>query len=277
MADWRSVKKIDAHIHIIPDEVLRANPDSEDVWSYADLEKYRHIMAKYNIEKAVIMPLNDPWLLSMDFTVSAVHQNLAEMKQKIPNALYAFTDIDVRNSAPKSIEEIQRAIKEYHLDGIKIHPNNGNMELDSAYYAEIFRFAQMCHIPVAIHSYPNTVNDFCSAKRIVAVLKKYPELTVIVSHMGAFQWEELVGTSAFVDISAILPAYADRYGIKETNSLLRKFGVDRLIFATDYPDSRTLEPEAIYETYFDILNQMDFTDEEIEKIACKNIQTLLDR
>jgi len=32
MADWRNVKKIDAHIHIIPDAVHEANQDSEDEW-----------------------------------------------------------------------------------------------------------------------------------------------------------------------------------------------------------------------------------------------------
>ena len=30
MADWKKVKKIEAHIHIIPDVVHEANPDSED-------------------------------------------------------------------------------------------------------------------------------------------------------------------------------------------------------------------------------------------------------
>ena len=38
MADWKNVKKIDAHIHIIPDVVHEANPDAEDEWVYADQE-----------------------------------------------------------------------------------------------------------------------------------------------------------------------------------------------------------------------------------------------
>ena len=32
MVDWRTIKKIDAHIHILPDDVHEANPDSEDAW-----------------------------------------------------------------------------------------------------------------------------------------------------------------------------------------------------------------------------------------------------
>lgn len=36
MADWKKIKKIDAHIHIIPGVVHQANPDSEDEWVYAE-------------------------------------------------------------------------------------------------------------------------------------------------------------------------------------------------------------------------------------------------
>ena len=81
-ADWKQLKKIDAHIHIIPDEVHRANPDAEDVWAYADLERYRAVMEENHVEKAVIMPLNDPFLMSMGFTADDVHRNLFDMKQR---------------------------------------------------------------------------------------------------------------------------------------------------------------------------------------------------
>lgn len=35
-ANWRTLKKLDAHIHILPDAVHTANPDADDVWMYAD-------------------------------------------------------------------------------------------------------------------------------------------------------------------------------------------------------------------------------------------------
>lgn len=43
-ANWRTLKKIDAHIHILPDAVHTANPDANDVWMYADLRQYVQIM-----------------------------------------------------------------------------------------------------------------------------------------------------------------------------------------------------------------------------------------
>ena len=221
------------------------------------------------------MPLNDPWLMSMEFTVDAVHRNLYDMKQQYTGSFYAFADIDTRNDPATSVQAIRRAIEEYHLDGIKIHPNNNGVTLDSDYYNEIFAYAQENNIPVAIHCYPNSEDDFCTAKHIVSIMEQYPKLTVIVSHMGAFQWEQLLPTKAYADLSAILPAYVREYGIQKTNEILRHFGPERLIFATDYPDSRILQPCEIYESYFTILDQMDFTQAEAERIAYENMSRIL--
>ena len=276
MVDWRTIKKIDAHIHILPDDVHEANPDSEDAWVHAaDLHKYCGMMDRLGIEKAIIMPFNDPWLMSMEFTIAAVHKNLYDMKQRHPGKFYAFADVDTRNAPAESVDAIRKAIVEYGLDGIKIHPNNTGVDLDSEYNQPIFAFAQEHRIPVAIHSYPNSENDRSTAYRIFNVLKQYPDLIAIVSHMGAYQWEKLLPTHAYVDISAILPDYVRTYGIAKTNEILRKFGTERLIFATDYPDSRILAPDVIYDSYFDILNQMDFTQEEAEMIASVNIEKIL--
>lgn len=275
MVDWRTLKKVDAHIHILPDVVHEANPDSDDVWVYADLNKYHSMMDALNIEKAVIMPLNDPWLMSMEFTISDVHKNLYKMKQRYPGKFYAFADIDTRNVPAVSVEAICKAIDEYSLDGIKIHPNNTGVALDSEYNQAIFTFAQEHNVPVAIHSYPDSADDPGAAMRIVKVLEQYPKLTVIISHMGAYQWEQLLPTRAYMDISAILPDYVRTCGIRKTSEIMRKFGADRLIFASDYPDNRLLQPEEIYDSYFNILGQMDFTQAEAEKIAYGNIEKIL--
>lgn len=60
----------------------------------------------------------------------------------------------------------------------------------------------------------------------------------------------------------------DEYGLKKTNEILRHFGAERLVFATDYPDNRRRKPDEIYDQYFEILDKMDFTQEEAENI-CK--------
>ena len=273
--NWKELKKMDAHIHILPDAVHEANPNAEDVWRYADLKQYRSMMDELHIEKAIIMPLNDSWLMSMEFTVHAVHQNLRAMKNQYPDKFYAFADVDTRNTPAQSVDAIIQAIDSYGLDGIKIHPNNTGIALDDAYNNPIFTLAQQRHIPIAIHSYPNEEHDVSATERIVKVAERYPDLKLIVSHMGGSQWARLRSIGCYVDMSAILPDYVRTFGIAKTNEILRAFGVDRLLFATDYPDNRVLQPDGIYNAYFDMLNQMDFTAEEAERIAYGNTKDLL--
>lgn len=86
--------------------------------------------------------------------------------------------------------------------------------------------------------------------------------------LGGMKWQDAVSGCTWADISYILPRLAALYGIGQTNRILRAFGPDRLIFGTDFPDGA-------YDDYFQILDQMDFTDGEIEKIAWRNIESLL--
>ena len=274
-SNWRSLKKIDAYVHILPDAVHAANDGCEDAWLRTDLHQYTGMMDALHIEKAVIMPLNDPWLMSMEFTVDAVHRNLRDMKHAYPGRFYAFADIDTRNTSAQSVDAILQAVDSCGLDGIKIHPNNTGVALDDEYNDPIFALAQQRKIPVAIHSYPNTEDDLSAAARIVKTAERFPGLHLIVSHMGAFQWETLLPLECSVDMSAILPDYVRTYGIAKTNEILRSFGVDRLLFASDYPDNRHLPPEEIYDSYFSILDQMDFTEDEAKRIAYQNVINIL--
>lgn len=89
------------------------------------------------------------------------------------------------------------------------------------------------------------------------------------------QFEELYGMNAYFNFSAVLPDIVRRFGMGRANEILRSIGVDRLIFATDYPDSRCLKPNEIYESYFEMLGGMDFSREEAENICRNNALKML--
>ena len=268
--NWKSIPKIDGHIHIIPDEVHNANEDSNDVWSKAKAESYLRIMKENNIEKAAIMPVNDPYLMSMSFSLVAVHKNLLKIKNDNPDRFYVFADIDSRCTSLNNLVEIRIAIEKYHFSGIKIHPCNTGIPVDDEYNMPIFEYAMKNNIPVVIHSYPANTDDPDSSSRICKIISQFPGLRLMIAHLGAFQYNLLLGRDLYVDLSAILPYFVEKMGITKTNELLRRFPVDRIVFATDWPDSRTVESDKIYDRYFAILDKMDFTAKEAEKIAKYN-------
>ncbi|MCM1064136.1 MAG: amidohydrolase family protein [Eubacterium sp.] len=276
MADWRTIRKVDSHVHILPAEVLEANPDSDDEFSRARENDLLRIMDRYGIERSVIMTFNDPFLLSMDFSVEAVHRNLERICAAHPGRYAAFADIDTRNTPAASAAACEKALERPCFKGIKIHAANTGIAIDDSYYDDVLSMAEQGRIPVAFHSYPNRLRkNVCAPNRIANVLERHPDLIAIVCHLGAFQWKDAVSLNAWFDISAILPDYVLKYGVEKTNDILRSFPVNRLLFATDWPCSRSSPPEDIHERYFDILDQMDFTETEAQQIAYGNITKLL--
>ena len=280
MIDWKKIKKIDAHIHLMPPDVIEANKEyGGNFIDFGDVRDYLEIMDKYNIESAFIMPFNDPYMLSMDFNVCTVHNNLFDMCGKAKNRLFCFADIDIRNDLERTIQILEDVVKREEVLGLKIHATNTAYPIDGMYYDEIFKWANKNNILVEIHSYPriHLMDDVCSPARIKNVIKKYPKLRISIAHIGGFQYEELIGLGLFFNISAILPDLVDKYGIEDANKILRRLDVEKLIFATDYPDNRKLEPSKIYDKYFEILSKMDFSEEEAEKICRLNALEMINK
>lgn len=188
--NWREIPKIDAHVHIIPDEVHAANPDADDEFSFATISSYRKIMDQVNIQNAVVMPFNDPWLMSMNFTVDAVHQNMLYICEK-DHRFRCFADVDIRNTAENTCAQIQKTFAHTEFCGIKLHPNNSGMNIDDEYNDVIADYAVKYDHPIAIHSYPSSSreqdrNECCAPERIKRWMNRHPGLKVIVCHLGGF-------------------------------------------------------------------------------------------
>lgn len=163
------------------------------------------------------------------------------------------------------------------LKGLKIHPSNLGIPIDSLDMVPIFRKACDLKMPIMIHSYPYVGQDIdiCAPHRIHRMARIFPDAKIIISHMGGSRWMDTLEGNEYVDISTFLPELVSIHGIEGTRRILHEFGADRLIFATDYPQVYKVKPNNIYKTYFDILNQMEFSDEDIEKIAYNNIKDIL--
>ena len=273
MFNWKEIPKIDAHIHLTPEDVIKANIGCGSPFAdYGSVNDYKKIMEQYNIEMAFVMPFNDPYMLSMDFTVETVHNNMLDIAaQEYPIKLRCFADLDIRKNIDDTLEELNKALINDEFIGIKLHPTNTGYPIDAYYYDKIFEYANNKGILIEIHSYPreHLKDDVCSPSRIKNMLNKYPDLKLSIAHLGGFQFEQLYGMNVYFNMSAILPDYVNRFGIKKTNEILRSMGVNRLVFATDYPDSRCLKPIEIYDKYFEILDKMDFSEDEAGNI-CKN-------
>jgi len=286
--NWKELAKFDAHVHVLPVErVTASQAEGTGTGFGAALNETMHVenesetpdaptiytflreMDANAIEKALLVPTNSP---KMYFDMRGTNEFLAECVRKAPDRLFAFSDLQISDSVDlyETPAELEYAIKELGLCGLKIHPGNSNIPIDDWRYIPILRKAAELRIPVMIHSYPwgPGFYDMSAPERINHMMTVFPDISFITAHMGGMRYLDAIRCVGQVDISGTLFDLVDLYGIEGANRILRKFGVERLIFASDYPFFS-------YEKYFSVLDQMDFTDDEKERIAYKNISDIL--
>ena len=93
-------------------------------------------------------------------------------------------------------------------------------------------------------------------------------VTYVIAHMGGVSFFEPCVGGGYVDISGALLTIAQLFEPTAMTRFFRTIGIDRLLFATDFP----VYP---YEGYYDVLDAMDLTDDEVGRIAHGNAERML--
>ncbi len=275
--NWRTVRKTDAHVHVIPDEIRQGDELKGSEFAYASMDHYLKQAEKYNVERCILMPASSGHLYYSDpDRTNAFH---AELMKKYKGKVYAFSDLphNAWDILENGAEVLERGVKDHGMRGLKIHPNNLHMKTDSLDFVPVLRKAAELSIPVAVHSNPSFSGfaDDSDPNTVNHLLKCFPDVRFITCHMGGMKWQDAFSGCWYVDISGVLPAFVRLYGIDQTRRILHAFGAERLIFGTDFPQVMYTKPEDIFETYMDILDRMEFSDDEIGMIAHGNIEKLV--
>ena len=90
--DWEKIKKIDGHIHILPDDRVAEHIKYEsENWSKADVDDYLPFMEKYNIERAIVVPINEGGTYYQN--PSYTNKYLSRLMKKYPDKFICFADV----------------------------------------------------------------------------------------------------------------------------------------------------------------------------------------
>jgi predicted TIM-barrel fold metal-dependent hydrolase len=158
------------------------------------------------------------------------------------------------------------------LKGVKLQPNFQEFSPDDprmwpAYEAAQGRLVVLLHSGQEIRPFEHVHAQPAAVARVHAA---FPELTMVVAHMGGYQmWDEvrehLVGEDLFLDTS-----YCPERDIadEDLRALIRDHGAERVVFGTDFPWAHP-EPDIAR------LCRLGLRQEEVEAIAWENAQRLL--
>jgi predicted TIM-barrel fold metal-dependent hydrolase len=272
MSRWREIPKIDAHVHVVLHQreqaELSLNPPGAML----------RTMDEQNVDRAIVLPINYPDYFPLDGDeradwLRANNERQAKIVGRSGERLIGFADcaIDGTYAQPRrGIGELQRAVSGLGLAGLKVHPHNLRASADDPRLLVWFDAAAELNVPVVVHSNPSGyAPDFygsAPARIYRAILGRSGSF--VIAHMGGVSHLETLAGGGYVDVSGTLLWLADLYGPPFCGRFLRRIGIDRLLFATDYPIYR-------YEAYYEVLDRLDFTDDEMEKIAHVNAERML--
>ena len=259
------MKYFDVHTHIFPAKIAdKAVAFLENYYHHkwpggGDTDDLIASMDAAGVDKALIFSC-----ATKPEQVIPANDFLAQVQEEYKDRFYAFGTLhpDYTDVAG----ELQR-IKDLGLKGLKIHPDFQKIYIDEPKMMRIYELAGD-ELPIMIHM-GDRRTDFSSPWRLAKVLNDLPGLKVIAAHFGRYsEWDEvmrhLVGKEVWFDTSSTfweLPA-------EKAREIALAHGTDKILFGSDYPAS--LPEDAIK----DVLS-MNLSDEDNEKIFCKNAMKLL--
>lgn len=277
---------IDIHAHTTNSKLWDLYTESAKI---ADLENEA---VKYGINKIILMATYFP------FKNGGLPNALLMERIRGKKLFSMFGSLDAMNRFDKGIKELGEMAEKNLLSGIKLYPGYQDFSCSDEKIFPVFELAGHYRLPVALHTGElhrccpkderakrkykckskcqlDSLEHLSRPKEIVKAIKKFPNVNFILSHMANPYHEELREvmteySNAHTDISGQFNSaapYAAEYKkeiiIEIEKFLLLEKGMERIMFATDYPIQS-------YKDSIDLIEALKLTTEEKEKIYFKN-------
>ncbi len=231
---------IDVHTHIWPDKIaLRAADNIVNYYSiprqgngsvtdlFEGAKEFSNI--RFVISSATLRPDTEHAQVGNNFIVDA---SKADARFIPLCSFHPFMGFDA------AVAELERA-KELGAKGVKIHSDFQKFYVDDANAMEIYKECARLNLPILFHVGDKNT-DFSTPRRILNILEKLPELTIIAAHMCGYSvWDEaekyLIGTPVYTDTSEALLGMNG----EKLYQLINKHGIEKVMFGSDYPHWNT--------------------------------------
>ena len=232
---------IDAHVHLFPGRVFQA------IWRWFDEHAWR---VRYRLDaEGVIEFLVERGVKRFVALHYAHKPGMARsLNEFVAEIARAHRDVviplgTVFPGEPDARDIARDALRTLH--GIKLHCHVQRMAADDPRLDEIYAACVDAGKPVVIHAgrepsspaYGVDTRALCGADQVDRVLQRFPELTMVVPHLGADE---------FVEYEALLRRHEHLY-LDTTMAVSGFFGADapdamvlentdRLLYGTDFPN-----------------------------------------
>ena len=203
------------------------------------------------------------------------NDRVAEICRAYPEQFVGFASVDPHKA--DATEELERAVTELGLKGLKIHPQVQAFYPDEPRFEPLWEVCERHSLPIIVHVGQTGLGagvpggsgiayDFGRPMLMDTVAARHPGLTVVMAHFG-FPWHLEVLASAmhktnvWVDLSGWRPKYIPEEVKRDARGRLS----DRFVWGSDYP---MLDPGRILDEISE-LGLGDKTDDVLKHNAAR--------
>jgi len=231
-----------------------------------------------SVEKAIIFALRYGDSLGID----GDDETTAAAVRKYPDKFVGLAYIDPRRG--NCMELLRHAVEDLGLKGAKFGPIYNAVALSDRRLTPVYEYLQRNNLPLTMHMGTTYVRnaplDLGRALHVEPIALKYPNLTMVLAHMGHPWYEDCIVVSrkqpnVFCEVSALSYRPWQYYNILIAAQEYRI--TDKVYFGTDFPFARVDEsvegllrindqvegtrlPRVSEETIQQILGSNPFTD-----------------
>ncbi len=207
--------------------------------------------------------------------VRPTNERVAKLLKTYPEKFIGFAGFDP-NEETESVQEIEYAVGELGFSGLKTVASFVALDINDKAFYPCFAKAEELNVPILIHT-GSAILEGVRTRHVQPLMIDdvafdFPDLKIICSHLGGWQYMDLIGmlirhSNVFADISfwPLNPLYSDLVPW----SLLEKTVPDKILFGSDYPAGQT--PKEAYEA----VSKLPISQSFKEKILGNNAARLL--
>ncbi len=201
-----------------------------------------------------------------------------EICTAFPEQFVGFAGVDPHK--PNAVEELERAVTELGMKGLKLHPQVQRFYPNDPQWTPLWEKCEEHRLPIVVHVGQTGLGagvrggsgiafDYGRPMLMDMVAARHPELTVVMAHFG-YPWHLEVLASAmhktnvWVDLSGWRPKYIPPEVKRDCRGRLN----DRFVWGSDYP---MLDPGRILDEF----DEMGLEGEKRDNVLRGNAARLL--
>jgi predicted TIM-barrel fold metal-dependent hydrolase len=268
-ADLQSL--IDAHVHIFPGNIFSA------IWKWFDANAWpvRYRMSSFQILE-FLLSRGVTHVIALQYAhkpgiAGKLNAHMVKMCKEFNPRVTGMATVFPGEDDASTI--LQHAF-DSGLDGLKLHAHVQCFDMNSQAMYRLYEYCQSNGKPVVMHvgrepkstAYNCDPYQLCSAEKLEAILKDFPDLRICVPHLGFDEltaYRELIEKydNLWLDTTLVITDY---FPI-EPQIALRDYRPDRVMYGTDFPNIPYAWDRELKE-----LTALDITQATLERIAYKN-------